>query len=270
MELVDRAFRVLEALSDAPSGLGVSFLSDQLTLPLSSTHRLLVALSGRGLVRQDVDSKRYRLGPGVLRLRDAYLAQTGVAEQALPHLRTLTEQLHETSFLTILDAGQAICVRAVESRRQLNFFMRPGHAMPLHCTASAKAILAFLAPDEAARLLSQQPLQSFTVHTPTRLEAVLAQLELIRQDGFAVSEGELDEGVTAVAAPLRSTGGRPVGSITVLAPSERLGLARRDVALARLLESAARASTELGFGGSGAPTCKSAPNRNGLAVGGMA
>ncbi|MBI4491203.1 MAG: IclR family transcriptional regulator [Chloroflexi bacterium] len=267
MELVHRAVRVLEALSEAPGGLGVSVLSEQLGLPPSSTHRLLAALGACRMVRQDADTRRYRLGPGVLRLRDAYLAQAGVPDQALPHLRALAEQLQETSFLTVLDGDQAVCVRAVESQRQFSFFMRPGQAMPLHCTASAKAILAFLPPDEAVRLLGQQPLRPFTARTPTRIETVLAQLEAVRRDGFAVSESELDEGVTALAAPLRFAQGRVAASATVLAPSERLGLGRRELALARLLECAERISAELGFPGVAARQAVPLPVPNGLSGG---
>ncbi len=247
MRAIERTLRLLELLSEQPESMGVVQLGEQLHLPPSTLHRLLSVLVAHGYVVQDPGSRRYRLGSSVLRIAQSYLRQNTVLAAAQPLLARLRSATQETIFLTALVGDDAVCVATAESPRPLQFYMRVGQRMPYHAAASARAILAFRGAGEARRLLRGEALDRFTNATPRSVEDVLEELSLVRRQGYAVCEEEMEVGVTAVSAPVRDAAGEVVASVTVVAPSERLDGARLQAALAPLLVTSAQISHTLGY-----------------------
>lgn len=246
MRVVDRTLQLLEALSADAYGVGVTKLAEQLRDAPSTVHRLLTVLVRHRLVVQNIDSKRYRLGPGVLRLGEAYLRQNPLISVAQPHLADLRSRTSESVFLTEYVNGEAICVATAESPRPLRFFMRVGQRMPYHAAASARAILAFRPQEEAKELLRDEALQRFTETTPTTIDAVLAELGRVRQDGYAACDEEMEVGVTALSVPIRNAAGEAIASLSIVAPEHRLAGALREAAVKGLLQQASNISAALG------------------------
>lgn len=246
VRVVDRTLELLEALSADGSGVGVTKLAEQLGDAPSTVHRLLTVLARHRLVVQDVDSKRYRLGPGVLPLGEAYLRQNTLITLAQPHLAHLRSRTLESVFLTEYVNGDAICVATAESPRPLRFFMRVGQRMPYHAAASARAILAFRPAKEAEDLLRHEALQRFTDTTPTTINAVLAELERVREDGYAACDEEMEVGVSALSVPIRNAAAEVIASLSIVAPQQRLAGEHRDAAVQLLLQQAQDISTALG------------------------
>ena len=246
MRVVDRTLQLLEALGEDASGVGVTKLAEQLRDAPSTVHRLLAVLVQHRLVIQDPDSKRYRLGPGVLRLGEAYLRQNSLISVAQPHLAAVRSRTSESVFLTEFVNGEAICVATAESPRQLRFFIRIGQRMPYHAAASAKAILAFRPPEEAEVLLRGEALQRFTQTTPTGMDEILAELDQVRQDGYAACDEDMEIDVVALAVPIRDATGETVGSLALVAPKHRLSGVARDAAVTALREEAGEISSALG------------------------
>ncbi len=247
MRVVERALTLLEVLAGQTGSVGVLQLSEQLGLPPSTLHRLLAVLARRGYVTQDAASRRYRLGPAVLRVAQAFLSQNPLVATAQPHLARLRSATHETVFLTAWLGDDAVCVATAESPRPLQFFMRVGQRMPYHGAASARAILAYRPAPEIERLLRREVLERFTASTPSRVEDVMADLARVRQQGYTVCNEEMEVGVTAIAAPVRDASGEVVASVTVVGPSERLAGEREPDVRRLVLATSAEISHALGY-----------------------
>lgn len=236
-------------MSQEPRGVGVSELAMRVRIPVGSVHRLLTAAAAFNYVRQHPGTRCYRLGPSVLRLQQAYLRQLDIAADSDPVLRDLSTRTGETTFLTVLDGYDAICVATVTSSRPLRLFMRIGQRMPYHCAASAQAILAFQPDTWVTRVLDSEPLVQFTSRSPGTVEEIRRRLQAVRTQGYAVCEEEMEEGITALAAPIRNALCDVVASVTVIGPSERFAGARRPAIIRELLQAAETLSRMMGCEG---------------------
>jgi len=244
---VDRTLRALEALAERTTPIGVVELSAALGEPAPSLHRTLQMLIEHRLVVQEIDTKRYHLGPGVLSLADAYREQNRLVAIAQPVLDALRSELHESVFLCEFVDERAVVVAVAESPRPLRSFMRLGHRMPFHATASARAILAFQEPSCIQRLLQLDGVDRYTDRTSISTVELLQELDRTRRRGYAVCDQELEIGVKAIARPIRDSTGVVAASVTVIAPRERLAGNRQGHALRALAAAASSISLGLGY-----------------------
>jgi IclR family acetate operon transcriptional repressor len=244
---VDRTLRTLECLAEGLTPMGVLELSAALGEPPPSLHRTLQVLVEHDLVVQDSDTKRYRLGPAILRLADACRQQSRLVTVAQPVLDSLRSELHEAVFLCELIDGRAVVVAVAESPRPLRSFMRLGQRMPFHAASSARAILAFQDPSCIQRLLQVDTLDRYTSRTKTGLGELQQELDLTRRRGYAVCDQEMEIGVKAIARPIRDSTGGVIGSVAVMAPRERLAGSGRGQGLRALAEAASSISVGLGY-----------------------
>jgi DNA-binding IclR family transcriptional regulator len=244
---VDRTLRALECLAERPTPMGVLELSAALGEPPPSLHRTLQVLIEHDLVVQDPGTKRYRLGPAVLRLADACREQSRLVAVAQPVLDALRSELHESVFLCELIDGRAVVVAVAESPRPLRSFMRLGQRMPFHAASSARAILAFQEPSYIQRLVQLDGVDRYTDRTKTGIDEILQELDLTRRRRYAVCDQEMEIGVKAIALPIRDSTGGVVASVAVMAPRERLIGNSRALALRALAEAASSVSLALGY-----------------------
>lgn len=247
MQWVERVVAVLTTLAVSGSGLGITELSHEVDIPKSSLHRVLQSLGDKGFVVQDKESRKYRLGPAVLQLSGSYLARMSVRAVSTAHLRALGEKIRESVFLTVLENDEAICVETFETIRSVRFFVQVGRRMPFHATAASKVLLAFQPPDVFERIFSKiwplVPQTSRTIVDPEKLRQHLVE---IRRLGYATCDGEMEVGVTAIAAPIWDANGRVLASVTALGPTERMEGAGRDNIVEEVRKTAGEISREMG------------------------
>ena len=197
-------------------------VSEQLTMPRSTTYRYLQSLRSYGLVEDDSSSGGFRLGPRVLRL--ARMARQGLAlpELALPCMRELAEVTGEAVLLTRRSERQVVCVERVESHHRIRLSYERGTVLAPHAGASAKVLLAWLPQTELDQVLCHAELTRYTDRTVTHPETLRDELSTIRQAGYAVSDGEVDPGVRGVAAPIFGPEGQVVAGLSTVGPAFRL------------------------------------------------
>jgi IclR family transcriptional regulator, acetate operon repressor len=200
VQSIERAFDLLEMLADAGGALGLSELAATSGLPLPTVHRLMRTLVNRGYVRQEA-SRRYALGSRLIRLGETSSRMLGASLR--PFLAQLVLQTGETANLAMLDGDEVAYLAQVPSAHSMRMFTEPGRRVPPHCTAVGKALLAQLPPGQARAVLERGGMPAFTPATITDLDLLLAHLEVIRKQGYAVDEGEQEIGVRcfAVAVP---------------------------------------------------------------------
>lgn len=219
----DRTIDVLLLFNERQPVLSASEVSRQLGMPRSTTYRYLQTLRSYGFIEDDEAHGGIRLGPRVFQLARVARQGLGLSEVALPAMRRLAAQTGEAVLLTRRSGTQVVCVERVESEHPVRLSYERGHVLPLHAGASAKVILAFTPPAEVDGLLARVgPLPRFTDRTVTDPSTLREQLAEIRGAGYAVSHGEVDEGVLGIAAPILWADGRVAAGLSVAALAQRI------------------------------------------------
>ena len=238
-----RAVEVLLVFDEAPPPVSAAEVAERLGMSRATTYRYLLSLRATGLLEEDTDHGGFRLGPRILHLAKVARRGEGLVEVAQPLMGQLSKQTGEAVLLTRRSGEHVVCLERQESSFPLRISFDRGHVMPLHAGASAKVLLAWLDPAEVDRLLGSQPLERMTADTITDVAALKVDLELSRERGWAVSWGEVDEGVVGVAAPIWRDQSGVVAGLSVVAPAYRVDPDRLDE-LTALVAEAARAISD--------------------------
>lgn len=219
VQSVNRAVSILDAYSIDEPWLGVTQLANKLGLDKSTVHRLLVSLLQGGLIEQDPRSRKYRLGIRLLELGNVVLGSRKLPELALPYLRYLSDTVEEMTYLAAQSGDAMLTVFQVPSPHLLQWTTWIGRG-PLHCTCTGKVFLAHMSEDELESLLEKGLARrtAKTVCDPTELRA---ELERVREEGFATAFEEYKEGENAVGVPITKPDDTVIAAIGVVGPSYR-------------------------------------------------
>jgi DNA-binding IclR family transcriptional regulator len=217
---VNRALEALEQLAEAGE-LGVTELARRLGVHKATASRLAATLARRGLLERDPSSERYRLGFGLVRLAGAAMAGLDLVSAARPELADLAERTRETATLDVVSGDAVVSIDQVTGARSIVAASWVGRRTPLHATATGKVLLAAMDEAELDRLLAR-PLERATTRTVTDPDALREQLGEVRRRGWAQALGELEEGLDAVAAPVRTADGEVVAALSVSGPAFRM------------------------------------------------
>lgn len=242
VQSVERALDVLEALADADGALGLTALIDETGLPLATVHRLLGTLGARGYIRQDPETRRYLLGPSVLKLRDPYPRLFGA--WAKRHLTELAVASQESANLAVLDGDHVAYIAQEAAPRRLRMFTRVGNRVLPHSSAVGKVLLAYIPRSQAERILDTTGLPERTPTTITDRGKFLAELDSVAAQGFAVDAGEEEEAVRCIAVPVFVTG-QPVAALSVSGPAARIEAHREDELVAEMTRIAKELAASL-------------------------
>jgi DNA-binding IclR family transcriptional regulator len=238
MQSADRALAILAAFDEDRPTLRVSELAATLGMHKSTVSRLLATLHARNLVRRD--GEVFSPGPELARLGNLAARGLDLTEVAQAPLARLAEETGETVNLAVRQDDMALNVHQVQSSHLIGLGDWSGRALPLHCTANGKVLLAF-AGDEPAELPARTPR---TITSRTQLRAQLAE---IRERGWAAAVEELELGLVAVAAPVFDASGAVVAAVSLAAPSYRLSPEGLPAAGERCAATGREVSALLGF-----------------------
>lgn len=257
-QAIRRAMSVLRAVAEMPDGVAVTIVARRLGLARTTAIRLLKALEAEGLVRLDLATSSYQVGPGVLELAGHYLSRQDVRRLALPALWQLADSTRETVNLAIQDGLQSICIEQIESPHAIRAVNWIGRRLPVHATAIGKAWLAFQPPvvidDVLSHLVDQVGrLPAFTERTIVDPATLHQDLAATRRRGYATTHEELEPWLNAVAAPIFNLDGVAVATLVVSGPSFRLGARRIAELGARTTGAAAGVSAAMGYRASQEP-----------------
>jgi len=219
---LERGLAVLSAFKPDRPVVGISDLARELGLTRSTTHRYVATLASLRYLEQDEATRKYRLGPRVLDLGFSMLGSLELREIAAPHLRQLTDATGHTSNLAIRDDTDVILIDRVRGRpgryHHLEFSLHVGSRLPSYCSATGKALLAFLPRPDLDRLLDRVDLVQHGPRTFTDKNSLLAELEQVRRTGLATNDEELESALRSIAAPIRSRSGQVVAAVNVAIP----------------------------------------------------
>jgi IclR family transcriptional regulator, acetate operon repressor len=245
VQSLDRALEILDLLA-AGRELGVTELSRRLEVHKSTAFRLCATLLERGLVEQNPLTEKYRLGYGLVRLAGAVKAELDLSRAARPVLQGLAERSGETVNLAVLQGDEVINIDQITAPHLVVTVNWIGKQTPLHCTSNGKVLLAFLPEARRERILAA-PLRRFTPRTITDRRTLERQLKRVEEEGFAFTLEELELGLNAVAAPVRSADLRVSAAVSLSGPSYRVSPQRLPELGEMVREAGQSISRRLGY-----------------------
>jgi DNA-binding IclR family transcriptional regulator len=245
VQSVDRALTILEMLAREGEA-GVTEIAADLGVHKSTAFRLLATLEAHRLVEQDGDRGRYRLGVGNLRLAGATTARLDLVTEARPVCRQLAVDTGETVNIAVRSETSALYLDQVAGSSALQPHNWVGQHIPLHATSNGKVLLSEMTESELKAAVRELP--RFTDQTITTRPRLRDDLAAVREAGYAVAVDELEIGLTAAAAPIRSAHGDIIASMSISGPTFRLDSERLAEAVPLLVSAATEVSHRLGWG----------------------
>jgi IclR family acetate operon transcriptional repressor len=210
---------------DAARGLALTAIAADLDMSKSTILRLSAPLMEADLLLRDRETGWFRLGPGALRLGQAYLSSIDLRAVAREPLRRLLQTVHETCHLVVYDPPDVVYIDKVENEQTVRMASRIGSRVPAYRTAVGKAMLAWLGED-ALQVVIDAGLPAVTERTTTDPERLRAELERIRRRGYAVDDRENEPEVRCVAAPIFDHTDAVAGALSVSGLISRITPAR--------------------------------------------
>lgn len=236
-----RTIAVLNALAESEGALSVRAVAELAGTSRSAAHRILQHLADEGYARQR-DEGRYLVGPRLMQLASRVLSSSTLVDMADLVMQRLMRAVNESVYLAMYLSPQhyATFIHKVESNHQIRFVQTLGNPIPLHAGAVGKAILAVI--DEVGP--EDLELTAFTPNTIASPERLRAELEEIRERGYAVSVEERVPGASGIASVISSKEG-VVGALTVTVPAQRLDLGQVDAIGREVVKHAAELSAAI-------------------------
>ena len=224
--VMERTLAILERLAKDVRGVPLATLADELDIPRSATHRLLLELSEYGYVRQSRERGDYMLTTKLVSLGLNYLKGSGVVDLCQPILDRLAEASGELVRLGVVDVDHLTWVSLSQGARAgLRYDPDQGIDAKLSCTSSGHVWLSTLGEDDALTLVSKQGFgkpSEYGPNAPTSLTALLKAIRLARKQGFAITVDTYARGLSAISAPIVPGGKGAVGVLAISGPSVRL------------------------------------------------
>ncbi|MFF3337044.1 IclR family transcriptional regulator [Streptomyces sp. NPDC002888] len=245
VQSVDRAVTVLEILAQRGEA-GVSEVAEALDVHKSTAFRLLGVLEAHGMVEQEGERGKYRLSFGIVRLAGAVTGRIDVTKHGRRICERLADELGETMNIAVLESHHVINLDQVRGQSAITAQNWVGRQTPMHCTSSGKILLAHLAPEHRDELIAAAGLDRMTARTLTSRERLEADLAEARERGYAMTVEEYEEGLNAMAAPIRSSDGETIAALTASGPAFRLTEKRIHELAPVLIEGADELSHRLG------------------------
>lgn len=218
---VATAARLLKSFSEGEAEIGVTTLSKRLGVAKSTVYRLASTLVSEGMLEQNRENDKYRLGLALFGLGALVRQRMNVSTEARPHIFALRDATNETVHLAVPDGGQIIYVYDLESTQAIRQRANLGERKPAFCSAEGRAMLAFAGPEAVDAIIAAglQPRTPFTDVNPQHLKAAL---EDVRQKGYAREDEQCETGMRSLAAPIRDAEGRVAAAVGIAGPAQRL------------------------------------------------
>jgi DNA-binding IclR family transcriptional regulator len=221
-----RGLQLLTLFSRDERELSGAELARRLKAPRASVFRLLHTLEQTGFVERVGDAASYRLGVAVLRLGFEYLSSLELTEHGRPLLEALRDASGFSAHLVVRDGSEVVFIAKAPSASTLFHSIQVGARLPAHATVLGRVLLGDLDSAALQELLGAAPLTAYTPHTPTTIARLKAMIDDDRKQGYGISEGGYESGISTVAAPVRGEHERIVAAVSVTVPAQNIDPAR--------------------------------------------
>lgn len=227
-----RALQILDSFSFQKPTFTNAELSRKLGLNKSTVTRLLCSLEKAGFIERNDKTAEFRLTYKTYKIGRVYIKQVNLHTEAMPLLNDLTARFNETSHLGVLDEFEVFFMDWVESTQSVTLPSLAGNRLPAYCTALGKVLIAYLDQPALERYLKQVDLKPYTSHTITARNQLRRHLRQIKNQEYALDDGEFQSEVRSVASPVRNEFDQVIAGISIAGPVYRL---KDDAVLKKLI-----------------------------------
>jgi IclR family pca regulon transcriptional regulator len=244
VQSLERGLAVIRAFDSHHRELTLSEVARICDLTRAAARRFLLTLTDLGYVR--TDGRLFSLTPRVLELGYAFLSSLSLPEVAEAHLEQLSAEVHESSSVSVLDGDDVVYVARVPTRRIMTVAISVGTRFPAYATSMGRVLIAHLPGEQVAAYLARVRLDRLTDRTVGTVAALRAELDRVREQGYAIVDQELEEGLRSMAAPVRDRTGAVTAAVNVSVHASRTSVAAmRAELLPPLLATAERITADL-------------------------
>lgn len=251
VQSVVKALDLLDCLAQNRCPMALGELARATGMPKATVHGLLASLCLGGAVEQSGVDGKYRLGVRLFEYGCAVSASWDVVGCSREQMNHIALQTGSSVILSGLQGREAMVLEMVEATGAFRVVSEKGSRVPLHCTSQGKLLLAYLPAGERRRALAELDFTAYTPHTIDSRERLEAELELVRQQGYAVENGEYRVGLRSVSAPVFSVEGQVRWAIGIVGMFRRVRSEEFQHARELVCRAAERISYDMGYRGDG-------------------
>jgi IclR family pca regulon transcriptional regulator len=245
IQSLERGLSVINSFSREHNPQTLSEVASRTGLTRATARRVLLTLAELGYVHRR--GRDFSLAPKVLDLGYSFLSSFHVVELAESSMERLVEEVRESSSMSVLDGGEIVYVARVPTSRIMTIALALGSRLPAYPTSMGRVLLAGLSDQDLDDYIARTEFEQLTPHTITDSEIFRAVVEKTREDGFALVDQELEEGLRSIAAPIRNGRGEVIAAINVSCHASRVDVTRvNEEFRPRLLETATEISDRAG------------------------
>ncbi len=240
-----RGLQLLGCFTRTERELTGAELSRRLDVPRASVFRLLHTLEQMGFVERVADSASYKLSIGVLRLGFEYLASMELTEHGRPIIEELRNQCGYSAHLVVRDGRDVVFVLKAAGPNALFHSIQVGARVPAHATVLGRQLLSDLDLAGLRKVFPDEPLPAYTPRTPTTVEALKALIDADRANGFGMSQGGFETGITTIAAPVLNEHHRVVAAVSITVPQQQVSADQAALLVPQVRQAAAQLTERL-------------------------
>ena len=246
VQSLGRAFAILEEVARNRDGIGLAELSKRVGLHNSTTFHLVKTIVSLGYIRQDRETKRYRVGRPLFALAASSLDEIEMVSLATPILEDLSQKTGESAHFAVRMGDAVVVIARTSGPGAFQLADRVGVIRPANCTALGKVILAALRQDQLDRYIKRTELKVMTPKSIANPKALLHEIEDVRRSGMAFDDGEFDPEIRCVAVPVRDFTGQVIGALGISSPIWRVSIQALQTRGRIVVSAADRLSAEFG------------------------
>ena len=247
IQSVDRALQILDCFAGLIQELGITELSTKMGLGKSTIYGLVNTLLMSGYLEQNPENKRYRLGLKLFELGSIVQGRMDIREIAKPYLRELSGQFHMTVHMGIYRDGEVVYIDKMDSPDTRIIYSQVGKRAPMYCTGIGKAIFANMEKNEIDHLLNIQKREALTYNTLLNQEQIIKELQIVKLQGYAIDNEEVELGLRCVAVPIYNNHRKPIAAISVSSSTAILSEDKVKEISIELIRVALEISKKLGY-----------------------
>lgn len=245
VQAIDRAIAILNCFTEDRREMKLSDISDMLDLNKSTAHGIITTLKYHGLIDQDQETQKYRLGLHLMALGERVANSIDIIEISNPIIKDLCSKAGETVHLGTLDNMEVVYIDKMESNQSMRIFSAIGARNPAYSTGIGKALLAYVDEEKLEKTIPEE-LKSFTTNTITEKAKLLKELKNIRHNGYSMDNEENNIGLTCIAAPIFDSHGNAKYAISVSGPTIRMNYKKIEESKELVIDAAYKISEKLG------------------------
>jgi IclR family transcriptional regulator, pca regulon regulatory protein len=232
-----KGLAIIEAFGASTTRMTVSDAAHYAELSRPAARRCLLTLVDLGYLAHD--GKFFTPLPRMLRLGSAYLSTSSLTQIAQPLLAKARDELQESISLAVMDEGHSVFIARAEAIRIVSTGVKLGGRLPAYCSATGRVLLSSSSEEEINRHLAATPMKPLTARTLVTPAAVLQAIRRAAEDGYAISNEELEIGMSAMAVPVRNRSGEIEAALSVSVFSGRISVKELEEKFLPVLRSVA-------------------------------